>query len=201
MRALMVASSEPTLEDQGITPEVAEQFQVSFGLEKSPATLAEWVEHTSRLFKDTDFQSQFNELCRTGPSRHEAHFNGGIYHYRGLFDTLLLPFIRGASTEIVVSSRSPVSNCVINLQLMPDTLSVSPSDAVMSFGVATDFVAPDYFEVPASIAYCRFNQYSNAFRDGVEHDTWAASTPGAVTMPLSLPVGFALAHRLLTALE
>jgi len=143
----VIAPSEPSLEELDVLPEVADQFQVAFGLDTPPATLAEWVDATSPLVQTATFQERFDHRFRTSSSRHQISAPERDY-YIGLFDTLLVPFIRGDVREFTIRSESPVSERVMEVQVDAGEPSIAPDDAVMSFGVATDVVSAEYFEVP-----------------------------------------------------
>jgi len=193
----MIPPSEPSLEELDVLPEVADQFQGAFGLDTPPATLAEWVDATSPLVQTATFQERFDHRFRTSSSRHQISAPERNY-YIGLFDTLLVPFIRGDVREFTIRSESPVSERVMDVQVDAGEPSIAPDDAVMSFGVATDVVSAEYFEVPAHIAYARFNKYTNAFGGIPAYERWARNIPDIETMRIPLSVGVVLAKRLMT---
>lgn len=192
----MIPPSKPALDDHDIQPDVADQFQVAFGLSEPPATLAEWAEVTSRLLETARQQESFDDWCRVSRSRHEIRSPKPSY-YLGLFDTLLVAFIHRDSTDTTIRSHSPVSEHPVEVHVADDGISVTPDDAVMSFGVATDIVSARYFEVPDRIAYTRFTQYTNAFSDVPAYERWDGATMKAETMMIPLVVGLALARRVL----
>jgi hypothetical protein len=196
----MSPPSEPTLEDRDIPPDLANQFQVAFGLDESPATLAEWAEGTSLLLETARRQRSFDDWCRVDRSRHEVRSPKPAY-YMGLFDTLLVLSIRGKSGAATIRSHSPVSERLVEVHSADDGMSVTPGDAVMSFGVATDVVSARYFEVPDRIAYTRFSQYTNAFSKLPAYERWDRATAEAETMMIPLSVGLALARRVLATYD
>jgi hypothetical protein len=77
-----------------------------------------------------------------------------------------------------------------------DTVEVTPSEAVMSFGVATDAEIPTDGAIEPALAYTRLCPYINAFPARAEYEQWASETPEAATMVLSLADGFELAQIL-----
>lgn len=192
----MEPPSGPPLEDRDIPPDVADQFRVAFGLDGTPSNLAEWAEATARLIETAIIKETFDDWCRVSTSRHEIRSAESAY-YRGLFDALLVSFIRANSAEFTIRSQSPVSERVVDVHIDGCETSFDPDGAVMSFGVATDVVATEYFEVPDRIAYNRFNQYTNAFASLSAYERWTDATPEAVTMVIPLSTGVALAQRVL----
>ena len=188
--------SDVTLEEREMPSELAEQFQVSLGLDRPPATLVEWADATAELLDNQHVPDRLEMLCLTANSRHEARIDGEIRHFRCFFDTLLVPFVADGTPEVRVRSRSPVSDAVVTGEVTDEAVSVEPKDAVMSFGAATDVVSADYLEVPATLAYRRFCPYINIFVDEAEYGRWEDADDSGVTMPLSVPEGFALARRL-----
>ncbi len=193
-----MAPTNPSLEGYDIPSEVSKRFQTAFGLDEPPVTLAAWAAATSQLLDTARFSQRFDKLCQTPSSRHQVRIGGLIAHYQGVFDTLLLPFIYDVPAEIVVRSKSPLSDRVIEIGLTRNDVTTSPADAVISFGVATDVVTSDYLEVPSRVAYYRFNQYTNAFSTERAYKRWTDTTQDAVSMPLPVSVGFALARQLMT---
>lgn len=192
----MFPPSEPALEDRYIQAEVADRFRLAFGLDESPTNLAEWVEVTSQLLETARRQGSFDDWCRLSCSRHEIRSPEPVY-YMGLFDTLLVPFVREAATDATIESQSPVSERSVEVHITEEGMSVIPGDAVMSFGAATDVVSTRYFEVPDRIAYTRFTRYTNAFSDVQAYERWDEDTTEAETMMIPLSVGIALARQVL----
>lgn len=129
------------IEDESLAPVVAEQFRLAFGLPDRPETLTEWTQNTSRLIQEA-YLNNFEELISTESSRHAVQIGGGIYHCRGLFDALLLPFPDEETSAFRIRSQAPDSGTTVKVRGTRDALSVSPADGVASFGVAEDIVAP-----------------------------------------------------------
>lgn len=178
------------LEDKPLDPAVSEQFRISFGLDETPETLAAWVEFAADILADGFWNTFGQQQSASGTSRHEVHIGEDSYHTTGLFEALIVPFVQNREPNFLVRSRSPIFGTEIKVHVRRDSLSVNPEPPVMSFGVAEDIVAPEYFDVPADIAYHRFNQYTNAFPDERAYEVWANHTDGVVTM--ALPIADAL---------
>lgn len=188
--------SDCPLEEREMPSELGEQFQVSLGLDRQPATLAEWADATAEILDHQHVPDSLEMLCLTADSHHEAWIDGETRHFRCFFDTLLLPFVVDGTPEVRFRSRSPVMDAIVTGEVTDEAVMVEPKDAVMSFGAATDVVSADYLDVPATLAYRRFCPYINIFTDDAEYRRWEDKEDSSVTMPLSVPEGFALARRL-----
>lgn len=190
-------NDDPTpVDDRTIPAPLAETFGVALGLAEPPDTLGAWADETTRLLDDVGLTVGMADTCTSEASRHEVHVGDDVQHVHCVLDALLVPFLLEDPTTVDVRSRSPVSRTVIELQVSRDDVVVTPGEAVMSFGVAADVGPPEELEVEPTLAYERFCPYVNAFVDEAEYDGWDAATPDAVTMPLSLADGHALARSI-----
>lgn len=184
-----------TFRDIEIPPRVAEQLQTAFGLPQSPTTLKEWVTITSAVADELGLTVSMDTLCTTERSRHQATIDGDTHHFHCVLDALVVPFVIEADEPIIIRSESPVSETIVGIRAGWDTLTVEPTDAVMSFGVATDLDVPDSDEFDLSLAHERFCPYANAFPTEAEYDEWAAQTD-AITTAFPIEVGYQLARHI-----
>ena len=133
-------------------------------------------------------------LCTTEHSRHQATIDGDTHHFRCVLDTLGVPFLCEIDEPIQIRSESPVSETIVEIRAGRDTLTVEPTDAVMSFGAATDLDTPDTDEFDLSLAHKRFCPYANAFPTEAEYEEWVAQT-NAVTTAFPIKIGHQLARH------
>lgn len=187
------------LERTPIDPAVADQFRTSFGLDAAPTTLAEWVERSADVLA-AGIQA-IDQPLTTGSSCHTVELDAGSYHATGLVEALVLAFRRGPNTDVLVRSRSPLDDATVGLRVSGETIAASPSEAVISFGVARDVVAPAYFSVPPHIAYRRFNQYVNAFPGNDAYHRWARRTDDVRSIVLPIPDGVAAIRSIADRLD
>lgn len=188
------------LEGTPIDPAVAEQFRTSFGLDAAPTTLADWAERSADVLA-AGIQAIDRPLTTTDSSCHTVELDAGSYHATGLVEALVLAFRRGSNTDVLVRSESPLDDATVGLRVSGETIAASPPEAVISFGVARNVVAPAYFSVPPHIAYRRFSQYVNAFPGNDAYHTWARRTDGVRSMALSIPDGVAAIRAIADRLD
>ena len=182
---LMATPINADLDETYLTPRVAEQFRIAFGLPREPQTLETWVELTFEILAE-GFRNNRDADLAPNSSHHSLWFDDTVYHTTGLFEALVLGFIVDGSSIFQLRSQSPGRGSTIEVDATRNHFSVNPENAVTSFGVSNDIVAPDYFDVPAYIAYYRFNQYTYAFPNHAAYDAWANRAEDVVSMALPM---------------
>lgn len=183
--------------DRELSEELAEQF-AAVGLDGAPRTVGEWLELMMKLLEDGDVPTGLDAMCTSEHDRHEATFGGETHHFHCVLDTLLVPFVVDVNEPVMVRSQSPQSGEIIEICLSRGDIEVSPRDAVMSFGIATDIgvEGPTGDAIDPAIGYELFCPYVNAFASWEEYERWADQTDDAITIGLSMVEGFALARAL-----
>lgn len=142
--------------------------------------------------RSTDGGGSFviDDLCHVGTETpHRATTADETYYFRCFYDGIVLAHLVGEPVEI--RTESPVGE-PIEMRASPDgTIDDTPSDAVMSFGIATGVEAdPTVGEIDEMIM-C---PYVKAFPTREAYAYWAEGVDGAtVGMSLADGVSFAAA--------
>lgn len=184
------------VDDQEVPSDLADTIQTAFGLDEPPATLGDWETAVSQLLDDSELSVGVEEMCIAEESRHVARIDGDSQHFHCVLDTILVPFLVPSESPVDVRSRSPVSDTVVELTVTHDAVEVTPTDAVMSFGLADGLEVRDAVDIDPALAYEWICPYINAFPSRTEYDQWERETSEASTMALSFPAGLELAKAL-----
>ncbi len=171
---------------------VAEQFMISFGLERPPTTLADWVEATAELLHD-GWDTMNHQQSHVDSATYHVAIDTSTYFAGSFFEALLVAFAEARSPTFSVITQPVGSSDTIEIRVSGEGSSGYPESAVMSFGVAADVVAPEYFDVPAHIAYHRFTPYTHLFEGPTAYQHWAEHAD-VCSMALSIPVAITLAE-------
>jgi alkylmercury lyase len=165
--------------------ELSERLGVVLALDHPPASFGD-LAAALRPVLTVEGGVAPERLCCAGPSRHEVRFDGNeeITHTHCVLDALILPLM--ADTTAHIRSIDPLGG-VVSITAGPGQVSSDAIDAVISFGAASGD-GHDVYE-----AVC---PYINAFATRADYERWAAGTPEAITVALSLPDAAALAAEL-----
>lgn len=134
------------------------------------------------------------DLCHVdGESDHRATTDHDTYHFECFYDGIALAFLAGEPVDI--KTRSP-SGTEIDIHASPDgDIEVTPSDAVMSFGIADEVDNERASEPTVQAVYANICPYVKAFPSRESYQGWAAAVDGA-TVGLPLEAGMPIAAAL-----
>ena len=191
--------SDPTDQTEYRGPEIpmplGDQLQLALGLDERPETFGDWVNALAFFADRDDIDVDMDMLCTIDESPHKATFNGRTQHYQCFQDPIIVPFLDEDVDTVEIETESPVSGETIELTVTKTEIKATPSDVVMSFGVADDLEAPAE-DVPSPIlAYSRFCPYSNVFLSHEEYETWA-DEGDAITMSTDMEATLELARAI-----
>lgn len=161
--------------------ELAARLQAAYNLPRPPTTLGELA--AARVRTPATVPSA-ERLLSDAPTRHQVRTGGTTRYTHCAMDALLLPLLTGQ--PVTVRTRSPLGEDV-TLEVTPETVMADAPEAVVSFGLAR----ADQGDVRQTVC-----PYLNVFPSRAAYERWAAATPEAVTVPLTLAQAFALARAL-----
>lgn len=181
----MTATIPANLDDTQLEPAVGRTFQVAFGLDDRPKTLAAWIRRTSDLLAE-GFMEESNLARGSDPRSHVLHFDETVYQSDRFFEALVYPFAVTHAPAFYLVCQSPISDETVRIRSTGTTIDTTPEDLIVSFGVSEDIIAPDYFEVPPEIAYLRFISQCYCFPNKPAYRRWNTNAGDAVTMGLAI---------------
>lgn len=134
------------------------------------------------------------ELCHVEEETpHYAKTNDGTYYFRCFYDGIALAHLVDESVEI--RTETP-TNELIKIQASPESdIDVTPPDAVMSFGVATDRDVPAGDVPTAQEVYGAVCPYVKAFHTRDDYERWSedvAATTVGIPLESGVPIAAAL---------
>lgn len=183
-------------ENRGLPPALAERFATVLDLDDPPATLDEWAEATADRLDAAGVSVGVDKLCTTTESRHEARIGDERWQFRCVLDALLTPFVLDDAEPVEVRSEGPASGEVVEIEAGTDHVSVAPTSAIVSLGLAVDVEPPGAVtETVTAYGHGTFCPYVNAFPDEAAYKEWDEATPEAVTMPVPVEAAHRLAQR------
>lgn len=134
------------------------------------------------------------DLCHVeGKTPHYAETDNRTYYFRCFYDGIALAHLMDESVE--VRTETP-TNEPIKMQATPESnISVTPSDAVMSFGVSTNREDPASGVSAPRDVYEAVCPYVRAFRTREDYERWARGV-SATTVGIPLESGVPIAAAL-----
>lgn len=148
---------------------------------QSVGTLGEWTAEIRRL---TDGGAiGIDELCHSeSKTPHWGEMDGERYYFLCFYDAVLLSAL--AEQPVDILTESPTGAVIQAHATETAALTVTPPEAVVSFGVERDAEPPDDALSPADL-YAAVCPYVKAFPDRSAYEDWARTVP-AETVAMSL---------------
>lgn len=135
-----------------------------------------------------------DELCHVEEETpYYAQTADETYYFRCFYDGIALSYLLDEPVDI--RTETPTDDA-IEIRVSPDSeIDVTPSNAVMSFGVATDYEVPAGDEPTAQDVYRAVCPYVKAFHTRTDYEQWAADV-AATTVGIPLDAGVPIAAAL-----
>lgn len=181
--------SEPVVDEP-----LPEDFRVATGAfvgAESVETLRDCIEGFQRLIVGEDVE----DLCHVEGSPHRGVIDGETYCFKCFFEALVVAELKRARTEI--RTESPEGTAIEAVASGHGDVTVTPEEAVASFGVTTEFEPPDDgIDVDGSRVFC---PYVRAFPDREAYERWADEVPAA-TVAMDFEAAIEVAKAFVTNL-
>lgn len=182
-----------------LSTETAKALRAAVGMESRPGTFHDWMEEMYDSLTQVPSLATA-DLFLDAPSRHSVHFDERVEHVPCVMDALIAA-VRADAHPVKVRSKSPRDQTVVDLSVGSDHIEVSPTSAVMSFGLSTelpDVGDPDdpplsWMGEPDSPLRALSCRYINAFEDRAAYEGWADEQTDVATLPLTFDQGHQLA--------
>jgi len=149
---------------------------------ESVTTLGEWVDEVRRRTGGEGIE--FDDFCHAGEKTdHRGDVEGETYHFICFYDAVALAVLTERPVDI--RTKSPDGTVVEAHAVGTTDLTVTPEEAVFSFGVERDpGPSAEGSPLPEDI-YSAVCPYVKAFPDRATYEQWAERVPAAtVAMPL-----------------
>lgn len=131
----------------------------------------------------------FDNFCHaSGQTDHWGVLDGRKYYFQCFYDAVVLAEM--TSSPVDIHTKSP-DGTVIELQATGEGVrDVTPSDAVVSFGIDRNVETPSDGGPTPEAVYSAICPYIKAFPDRSAYESWAETVPAAtVGMPLADGMG------------
>jgi hypothetical protein len=184
------ANADPSTErwlgdDSVLDADLPEDVQAALGriLGEGPVeTLADWADEMRRLTGDGAIEVE--DLCHADEETgHRGEMAGETYHFQCFYDAVVLSAL--AESPVDIRTESPDGTVIEARATGTTDLTVTPEEAVFSFGVEEAVEPPADGELSHADIYGAVCPYVRAFPDADAYERWANAVPAAtVAMPL-----------------
>jgi len=177
--------SDRWLTDPVLDAELPGDVQATLGRltgAESVATLNEWTAEIRRL---TDGEAiEIDGLCHSeSKTPHWGELDGERYYFLCFYDAVLLSAL--AEQPVDILTESPEGAVIQAHATGTSDLTVTPPEAVVSFGVERGAEPPADGELSPGDLYSVVCPYVKAFPDRAAYEAWARTVP-AETVAMSL---------------
>jgi hypothetical protein len=191
------STAEPTAEDATaashrvrdtavLDAELPDDLQVALGRflgSESVDTLGDWVGEVRRHIGGGSIS--IDELCLTTErTEHWGTVDGERHHFACFYDAVILAALSNRPADI--RTESPNGDVIEARVVGSSDLTVTPDEAMFSFGIETNVDPPSAEWPTLERAYASICPYVRAFPNTEAYEQWAERVPAAtVAMPLA----------------
>lgn len=153
-------------------------------------TLAGWTTALGNWFDDGELS--IDDLCHAQGSDHWGTIDGKRYHFRCVFDAVILAAIRDEAVEM--QTTNPRGSTVTAVASGAHGIDVTPTTAVLSFGADPSVADRASQPTDPSVGYRAICPFVHVFATRAEYFAWATTIlVPSVAMPMDAGVDFASA--------
>lgn len=172
--------------------ELPDDVRVTLGRvlgEEPVETVNDWIAEVRR--KTGGGSIAVEDLCHADDETgHWGEMDGERYHFQCFYDAVALSAF--AETPVDIRTESPDGTVIEARATGTTDLTVTPEEAVFSFGVDEAVEPPADGEPSAEDIYAAICPYVKAFPNPEAYERWAETVPAAtVAMPLAGATGIA----------
>jgi len=166
----------------GLPDELGSALGRFLGIE-SVETLGGWVAAVRYHIDGSSLT--IDDLCMTADeTEHWGVVDGETYHFACFYDAVILAAL--VEPPVHIRTKTPNGTVIEARAVGTDELTVTPEEAVFSFGIDTDVSPPPEDGPSLEDGYAAICPYVKAFPTQDAYDQWATSVHAAtVDMPLA----------------
>ena len=179
--------TDPDTDDRIDLPsDFADHLATVSNLETPPETMGDYWARFAEQLRASDQTIEPADLYTEDPTRHETHVNSQIQYSPCILDALGAAVME-EQNPVTVRSVDPVTRTAITFTVDDSTVDVTPTDAVITFGIAETIPELEDSDEPIFSWMLQaetptltdtFCQYINAFESAHTYEQWAAETDG-----------------------
>jgi len=192
----MPAEQQP-LANTELPRDVAEALRQATESQQSPETLADAIAAVESMLTDEECANTVDRMYQPAETRHAVQFGDRTEHVPCVLDALIVGLVVDAS-PVAIRSDPPNEGQTVHLTVADSEISMEPSTATFSWGIANQDAQTSDVESTlqnadtVSIASC---SYINAFPDVTAYHRWESQVSDAAVMQLDASAMVALAER------
>lgn len=186
--------------DRELPTDLAEAFRRSGRLEERPETLGEGFDAVTSLLDEAGVTVTLEDMYQPVTTRHSVHVGDTVEHVPCVLDAMIVA-VRLDTDPVRIDSEPPGGGETVRYHVTDDEVTVTPHEAVASFGLGLDESAdPDVESLQESLndptspipTTC---SVINSFPDPEAYEEWAATVTDAPVMQISVEELFELAQE------
>lgn len=188
------------VENRELATDVAEAFRRAGGLDARPKTLGDGFEAVTGRLKEEGVTVTLEDMYQPEPTRHSVHAGDTVEFVPCVMDAMIVA-LRLDTDPVEIHSEPPGGDETVRFQVTEDEITVTPEDAVVSFGLGLEeSVDPDFDSIDESLndpntpipTTC---SVINSFPDSAAYERWVAGVTDAAVMELTVQELFDLSQQ------